>query len=182
VGCWRGYLSGATPSEVQTADATATHSVFYRPDALLATQPTASKHWRQHTSPTHRDNPDPQLTTHTHKYTQRLLICNGCWSSSGTRNSFETVACLCCSCRRRMPLWTVSSEGKLSSAPSCCVLDHQSKEIDTWFMHTSNSENMSWKIVLTVYKQVTFAPLEAHRYFFGMTQIQRHTAITHTHN
>ena len=24
------------------------HSVFYRPDALPATQPTASKHWRQH--------------------------------------------------------------------------------------------------------------------------------------
>jgi len=23
------------------------HSVFYRPDALPATQPTASKHWRQ---------------------------------------------------------------------------------------------------------------------------------------
>ena len=26
------------------------YSVFYRPDALPATQPTASKHWRQHTS------------------------------------------------------------------------------------------------------------------------------------
>ena len=24
------------------------HSVFYRPDALLAAQPTASKHWKQH--------------------------------------------------------------------------------------------------------------------------------------
>ena len=111
-----------------------------------------------------------------------------CWSATAVDHHLvvetvcETVACLCCSCRRRMPLWPVLSEGKLSSAPSCCVSDHQSKEIDTWFMDTSNSENMSWKIVLTVYKQVTFAPLEAYRYFFGMTQIQRHIAITHTHN
>jgi len=34
-----------TPS--QTTTPTSHHSVFYRPDALPATQPTASKHWRQ---------------------------------------------------------------------------------------------------------------------------------------
>jgi len=31
----------------QTTMPTSHHSVFYRPDALPATQPTASKHWRQ---------------------------------------------------------------------------------------------------------------------------------------
>jgi len=32
---------------VASAGPHASHSVFYRPDALTATQPTASKHWRQ---------------------------------------------------------------------------------------------------------------------------------------
>ena len=31
----------------QTTTPTSHHSVFYRPDALPAAQPTASKHWRQ---------------------------------------------------------------------------------------------------------------------------------------
>ena len=37
------------------------HSVFYRPDALPAAQPTASKHWRQAQTQTdtHTDNPNP---------------------------------------------------------------------------------------------------------------------------
>jgi len=34
----------------QTTTPTFHHSVFYRPDALPAAQPTASKHWRQSNS------------------------------------------------------------------------------------------------------------------------------------
>ena len=41
------------------------HSVFYRPDALPATQPTASKHWRRLLETTHVDN------YHTHTQTDR---------------------------------------------------------------------------------------------------------------
>ena len=37
----------SAPSSKQTTTLAPHHSVFYRPDALPATQPTASKHWRQ---------------------------------------------------------------------------------------------------------------------------------------
>jgi len=37
----------------QTTMPAPNHSVFYRPDALPATQPTASKHWRQFTTNYH---------------------------------------------------------------------------------------------------------------------------------
>ena len=51
VGCWRGYLSGArcrpAPRSRPITMPAPHHSVFYRPDALPAAQPTVSKHWRQ---------------------------------------------------------------------------------------------------------------------------------------
>jgi len=37
----------------QTTTPTSHHSVFYRPDALPAAQPTASMHWRQNSNLTH---------------------------------------------------------------------------------------------------------------------------------
>ena len=37
----------SAPSPRQTTTPAPHHSIFYRPDALLATKPTASKHWRQ---------------------------------------------------------------------------------------------------------------------------------------
>jgi len=40
-----GYMQVCTSS--QTTTPTSHHSIFYRPDALPAAQPTASKHWRQ---------------------------------------------------------------------------------------------------------------------------------------
>jgi len=42
--CWTIYKSA--PHHRQTTMPTSHHSVFYRPDALPAAQPTASKHWR----------------------------------------------------------------------------------------------------------------------------------------
>ena len=45
----------------------ATHySVFYRPDALPATQPTASKHWRQYAFRTHNTIPNRTWLTGCH--------------------------------------------------------------------------------------------------------------------
>jgi len=38
---------GATPSGLTSAHLHHPPHIFYRPDALLAAQPTASKHWRQ---------------------------------------------------------------------------------------------------------------------------------------
>ena len=40
----------SAPSSRQITMPAPHHSVFYRPDALPATQPTASKHWRQRVS------------------------------------------------------------------------------------------------------------------------------------
>ena len=37
----------SAPHSRQITTPTSHHSVFYRPDALTATQPTASKHWRE---------------------------------------------------------------------------------------------------------------------------------------
>jgi len=42
----------SAPSSRQIATPAPHHSVFYRPDALPATQPTASKHWRHSTEGT----------------------------------------------------------------------------------------------------------------------------------
>jgi len=55
------------------------HSVFYRPDALLAAQPTASKHWRQHchSRPIERSGQEKA-------YTQS--------DSTGGQHGFETEA------------------------------------------------------------------------------------------
>ena len=41
------------------------HSVFYRPDALAATQPTASKHWRHY------------YMTHTNTHLHKVPFCTG---------------------------------------------------------------------------------------------------------
>ena len=41
----------------QTTTSSPHHSVFYRPDALPATQPTASKHWRQEITTTMTHSP-----------------------------------------------------------------------------------------------------------------------------
>jgi len=45
---WRWHQLGHMQvcTSLQTDNVTHHHSVFYRPDALPATQPTASKHWR----------------------------------------------------------------------------------------------------------------------------------------
>ena len=50
------------------------HSVFYRPDALLAAQPTVSKHWRDNLT---------YLTIHTH--THLTALCPGLPGWAGTR-------------------------------------------------------------------------------------------------
>ena len=54
------------------------HSVFYRPDALPAAQPTASKHWRQIASVWTKINKQ-HVDKSVHKYdiqnTSRLKIC-----------------------------------------------------------------------------------------------------------
>jgi len=42
-----GAICKAAPRSRQITTSALHHSVFYRPDALSATQPTASKHWRQ---------------------------------------------------------------------------------------------------------------------------------------
>ena len=49
------------------------HSVFYRPDALPAAQPTASKHWRHNWSP------------HTHTHTHLTALFPGLPGWAGTR-------------------------------------------------------------------------------------------------
>jgi len=43
--CWAICKSAPGPRQITTP--ASHHSVFYRPDALPATQPTASKHWSQ---------------------------------------------------------------------------------------------------------------------------------------
>jgi len=79
--------------------------VFYRPDALPATQPTASKHCRQQTV----------IGTHTHTHTRLTALCPGLPGWAGTRKvkptwillKQETVSgseirwaiCRCPSCR-----------------------------------------------------------------------------------
>jgi len=45
--CWA--ICKSAPRSRQITMPTPHHSVFYRPDALPAAQPTASKHWRQYT-------------------------------------------------------------------------------------------------------------------------------------
>ena len=45
---WAVYMSAPRSRQITTP--VPHHSVFYRPDALPATQPTASKHWRQHST------------------------------------------------------------------------------------------------------------------------------------
>ena len=50
----------SAPRSRQTTTPAPHHSVFYRPDALPAAQPTAWKHWRHccyHTGTTHKQNP-----------------------------------------------------------------------------------------------------------------------------
>jgi len=42
-----GYVQKSAPRSRQITMPAPHHSVFYRPDALPATQPIASKHWRQ---------------------------------------------------------------------------------------------------------------------------------------
>ena len=53
---WAIYKSAPCSRQITTP--APHHSVFYRPDALPATQPTASKHWRH----------DSRHNTHTHPF------------------------------------------------------------------------------------------------------------------
>ena len=57
----------SAPCSRQTTTPTPHHSVFYRPDALPAAQPTASKHWRQHIH-THPFNGPLSGTTRVSQY------------------------------------------------------------------------------------------------------------------
>jgi len=46
--CWSGVRKSVWPVKIELITRPAPyHSVFYRPDALPAAQPTASKHWKQ---------------------------------------------------------------------------------------------------------------------------------------
>ena len=66
------------PSSRQITMPAPHHSVFYRPDALPAAQPTASKHWRQIASVWTKINKQ-HVDKSVHKYdiqnTSRLKIC-----------------------------------------------------------------------------------------------------------
>jgi len=53
------------------------HSVFYRPDALPAAQPTASKHWR----PNRNMLMDKKLTPIFHSYHLAYWCCQYIWQS-----------------------------------------------------------------------------------------------------
>ena len=57
----------SAPRPRQITMPTSHYSAFYRPDALPAVQPTASKHWRQYKTYTYAET-HTQCHTHTHTY------------------------------------------------------------------------------------------------------------------
>ena len=64
----------SAPHSRQTTTPAPHHSVLYRPDALPATQSTASKHWRQMC-----------ILSHTHTHTRLTALCPGLPRWAGTR-------------------------------------------------------------------------------------------------
>jgi len=76
----------SAPCSRQTTTATPHHSVFYRPDALPAAQPTASKHWRH--------NETEQATEDAARHSGNTLPCselclNLPWEVTCSRSGFS---------------------------------------------------------------------------------------------
>ena len=84
------------------------HSVFYRPDALPAAQPTASQHWRHH----HQAYPNipkphkcktqnhPQIIDRIHYDNTSVQVLTGSQWQKRTKNQYQTAiidtACIVC--------------------------------------------------------------------------------------
>ena len=97
-------ISKSAPRSRQITTPTPHHSVFYRPDAIPATQPTASKHWRILNYATHT----PHLTA----------LCPGLPGWAGTRSV--------------KPIWILLKQETVSGSGirwAICKSAHRSRQI-----------------------------------------------------
>ena len=95
----------SAPSSRQTTTPAPHHSVFYRPDALPAAQPTASKHWKQHLHQYHTRTAAVALIS---CRLQKLLQITALWC--------QTLYCTSCSlCRMPLHNWSLERDALITS-------------------------------------------------------------------